>query len=206
MKTTRKLLALLLTLVLFISIFAGCGKKPEEEPTTTVPETTEAVITTEAESTTEAPTEAPTVAPTTTTTSPQTTKAPSTTKKASAPPATQAPAPTQPPATTKVQVTDGKLSVYSGLGVANDAEYQALVNQVANYKCQWCGNHNCPSITYYKDGLGNYTTYGTNPDKCPEWSKGNVRCPICGKIMTSDFNKVLSDPDTYCIGSHTSVG
>lgn len=197
MKTTRKLLALLLTLILFVGIFAGCGKKPEEEATTTTPETTEA------ESTTETPTEAPTAAPTTTTTSPQTTKAPSTTKRASAPPATQAPAPTQPPATTKVQVTDGKLSVYSGLGVANDAEYQALVNQVANYKCKWCGNHNCPSIEYHKDRLGNYTTYGVFPERCPEWSNGNVRCSICGKILTSDFNKVLSDPDTYCIGNHS---
>ncbi len=64
MKTTRKLLALLLTLILFVGIFAGCGKKPEEEPTTTAPETTEAVITTEAESTTETPAEAPTAAPT----------------------------------------------------------------------------------------------------------------------------------------------
>jgi|GEM_PF-2258975 len=64
MKTTRKLLALLLTLILFVGIFAGCGKKPEEEATTTEPETTEAVITTEAESTTETPTEAPTAAPT----------------------------------------------------------------------------------------------------------------------------------------------
>ena len=203
MKTTRKLLALLLTLILFVGIFAGCGKKPEEEATTTTPETTEAVITTEAESTTEAPTEAPT----TTTTSPQTTKAPSTTKKASAPPATQAPAPTQPPAATQPATTEiHRRGVYGELGVANDAEYQALVNQVANYKCPWCGNHNCPCITYYKDDLGNYTTYGVVADKCPEVSKGNAKCPMCGKIITSDFNKVLSDPDTYCIGIHTSVG
>ncbi len=200
MKTTRKLLALLLTLILFVGIFAGCGKKPEEEATTT-----EAVITTEAESTTEAPTEVPTIAPTTTTTSPQTTKAPSTTKKASAPPATQAPAPTQSPAATQPATTENhRRGVYGELGVANDAEYQALVNKIANYKCPWCGDHNCPSIEYYKDGLGNYTRYGTNPDKCPEWSKGNVRCPTCGKIMTSDFNKVLSDPNTYCyMGNHS---
>ena len=93
MKTTRKFLALILTLILFISIFAGCGKKPEEEATTTEPETTEAVITTEAESTTETPTEAPTVAPT---------EAP-----------TAAPTTTQP----AVTVTDYNATMYATIGL-----------------------------------------------------------------------------------------
>lgn len=80
--------------------------------------------------------------------------------------------------------------------------YEAHLKEVANYKCSSCGKHDCPSLEYGKDLLGNPGWPSISPEKCPAIINGTSKCPHCGKTeVASSDDRWLTEPDKYCNGS-----
>ena len=71
--------------------------------------------------------------------------------------------------------------------------------EIANAKCPGCGNHNCPSMEYEKNRLGDIDNYYWNQQRCPNY--GKTKCSHCGKILTDDSNLINSNPEKYCRGN-----
>lgn len=89
--------------------------------------------------------------------------------------------------------------------VTSEEEYYYYINTyVPNYKCEYCGDHNCPSITYEKNRLGDTVVYlGTNKDKCPAIKAEKIKCPNnCGRILVAVTDeRWYTESDKYCDGS-----
>lgn len=82
--------------------------------------------------------------------------------------------------------------------------YRAHLQEIANEKCPGCGNHNCPSMEYHKNRLGDIDNYCWVISKCPQY--GNIKCSHCGKILVDvlvneEVAKFDANPDKYCIGN-----
>lgn len=86
--------------------------------------------------------------------------------------------------------------------------YEAHLEEVKNYKCSSCGKHDCPSLEYGEDLLGNPGWPSISPEKCPAIINGTAKCPHCGKIeVASSDDRWLTEPDKYCDGGcHLSFG
>lgn len=175
------------------------------KPTTTAPTTTEP---TTAETTTETTTEAPstTRAPETTR-APQTTRAPeTTTRKQETTTKKQETTTKKTETTTKSEKEQALQMLYIVFG--SKEAYENAVKNTAALKCEYCGKHNCPSITYIKDNAGNYSNYEINKDKCPQ--KPSIEyCRTCGKKMcsTSVLGNASHPVSEWCDGGcYLSVG
>ena len=80
--------------------------------------------------------------------------------------------------------------------------YEAHLKEVANYKCSSCGKHDCPSLEYGKDLLGNPGWPSISPEKFPAIINGTSKCPHCGKTeVASSDDRWFTEPDKYCNGS-----
>lgn len=119
--------------------------------------------------------------------------------------------PNKPETTTKKPVTTTKPSkpdkvpedvakdlVYGDYG--GKEGYEAHLKEVANYKCNRCGKHDCPSLEYGKDLLGNPDWPSIWPEKCPAIINETAKCPHCGKTLVAD-DRWLTEPNKYCDGA-----
>lgn len=77
--------------------------------------------------------------------------------------------------------------------------YKAELQKIANAKCLGCGNHNCPSMVYHKNRLGDVDGYHLDISKCPQY--GNIKCSHCGKILVETPSERDKNPDKYCLGN-----
>ena len=206
-----------LAIVFGVLVLVKPGHKlPVEDPNSSVSsaptapessEPTETTTTVGEETTTTVP-EAPTKPTTTTTKAPTTTKKPTTTTKQ---PTTTTTAPTQPVKDDKIQIDSGTRrtpeELIASAGVTMD-KYREDIKATSEYKCEWCGMHNCKSITYYIDTNGDAYSYRIDRSKCPVWSSEEHKCPYCGKILTDDWRIQETDENKYCLSStcRLSVG
>lgn len=164
---------------------AGNGTTTEE----VTEESSETSDKTQEENETKNNTETSTKKPETTTKKPNktetTTKKPVTTTKPSSP--------------DKVPEDVAKDLVYGDYG--GKEGYEAHLKEVANYKCSSCGKHDCPSLEYGKDLLGNPDWPSISSEKCPAIINGTAKCPYCGKTeVSSSDDRWLTEPDKYCDG------
>lgn len=208
----KKILAIAITcLVVILSVVIAVlvkGKKAE-----TVPESSTSEVVTSSETVTEEVTESTTESTTAETTTETTTKASveiTTKKPVSKPEATTKKPVSKPENTTRAQTTtnqDAALEaqrrqmLYRQYG--GEEGYKAHLQEIANAKCPGCGNHNCPSMEYEKNRLGDVDSYYWNQQKCPNY--GKTKCPHCGKILVSadddGIYKVEHYPNEYCYGN-----
>ena len=187
----------LAVVILIVALTFGNEKTNiDESSTTSTTETTTESTTIEnpTESTTKSTTESTTKKPETTTKKPNktetTTKKPVTTTKPSNP--------------DKVPEDIAKELVYGDYG--GKEGYEAHLEEVRNYKCSTCGKHDCPSLEYGTDLLGNPKWPSISPEKCPAIINGTAKCPHCGKILVED-NRWQTEPDKYCRGTcHLNFG
>lgn len=186
-------LVVILSVVITVSIK---GKKAE-----TVPESSTSEVVTSSETTTEEVTENVTESTTAEITTETTTK-----KPVSKPEATTKRPVSKPENTTRAQTTtidQGVLDterqvLYWEYG--GEEGYKAHLQEIANAKCPGCGNHNCPSMEYEKNRLGDIDSYYWNQQKCPNY--GKTKCPHCGKILTDDSSLAKNNTsDKYCLGN-----
>lgn len=202
----KKILAIAITcLVVILSVVIAVsvkGKKAE-----TVPEGSTSEVVTSSETTTEEVTESTTESTTAETTTETTTKASveTTTKKPVSKPETTTKKPSAPSTTKKPESTTQKpmsdieaarYELYRQYG--GESGYRAHIQEIANAKCPGCGNHNCPSMEYHRNGLGDIDGYVWNQSKCPNY--GQTKCPHCGKILAESY-LVEKNPDKYCLGN-----
>lgn len=202
----KKILAIaIVCLVVILSVVIAVsvkGKKAE-----TVPESSTSEVVTGSETVTEEVTESTTESTTAeTTTGAQTQASETTTKKPVSKPETTTKKPvSKPENTTRAQTTtvdQGVLDterqvLYFRYG--GEEGYKAHLQEIANAKCPGCGNHNCPSMEYEKNRLGDIDSYYWNQQKCPNY--GKTKCSHCGKILTDDSNLINSNPEKYCRGN-----
>ena len=198
----KKILSLCLVLTVLLSC-VGCGKTEttNNDSANTTESTTETTTESTTESTTETTTETTTEKKTETTTNK---KVENTTKK----PETTTKKPNKTETTTKKPVTTTKPSkseeeenremMYGKYG--GKEGYEAHLKEVANYKCNRCGKHNCPSLEYGKDLLGNPDWPSIWPEKCPAIINETAKCPHCGKTLVAD-DRWLTEPNKYCDGA-----
>ena len=206
----KKILSLCLVLTVLLSC-VGCGKTEttNNDSANTTESTTETTTESTTESTTETTTETTTEKQTETTTNK---KVENTTKK----PETTTKKPNKTETTTKKPVTTTKPSkseeeenrdiMYAMHG--GKEGYEAHLEEIRNYKCSTCGKHDCPSLEYGEDLLGNPKWPSIWPEKCPAIINETAKCPHCGKILVanSDF-RWQTEPDKYCRGNcHISFG
>lgn len=99
----------------------------------------------------------------------------------------------------KVPEDEAREGLYKYYG--GKAGYEAHLEEVANYKCHVCGDHNCPSLEYGTDLLGNPKLSDINEEKCPAIINGTATCSHCGKTLVSSLDdRWLNEPDKYCDG------
>lgn len=84
--------------------------------------------------------------------------------------------------------------------------YEAHLEEVRNYKCSTCGKHDCPSLEYGTDLLGNPDWPSIHSEKCPVIKAETAKCERCGRILSS-IDKSREDPEKYCSGNcHINFG
>ena len=106
---------------------------------------------------------------------------------------------TKPSKPDKVPEDEAREGLYKYYG--GKEGYEAHLEEVRNYKCDTCGKHDCPSLEYGTDLLGNPDLPGINPEKCPAIINGTAKCPYCGKTeVSSSDDRWLTEPDKYCDG------
>ena len=135
------------------------------------------------------------------------TKKPETTTKKPNKPETTTKKPvttTKPSSPDKVPEDEAREGLYKYYG--GKEGYEAHLKEVANYKCSSCGKHDCPSLEYGKDLLGNPDWPSIHSEKCPAIINETAKCPHCGKILVED-NRWQTEPDKYCRGTcHINFG
>ena len=89
--------------------------------------------------------------------------------------------------------------IHLGVAMKLPEGYEAHLEEVRNCKCSTCGKHDCPSLEYGTDLLGNPGWPSISPEKCPAIINGTAKCPHCGKILVED-NRWQTEPDKYCDG------
>lgn len=93
------------------------------------------------------------------------------------------------------------LAIWRQVGCETEAEYKAYLANVPNYKCKYCGDHNCPSITYEKNRIGDTVVGIIDEYKCPAIKAEKVKCDVCGKILVDvGDDRFYNQPDKYCDG------
>ncbi len=211
----KKILSLCLVLTVLLSC-VGCGttETTNNDSANTTESTTETTTESTTESTTETTTETTTEKKTETTTIK---KVENTTKKK-----TESTTVKKTESTTKKQETimssnydelsdREKEMIWSneydvtknGYHFESEEEYFEYINNVVpNYKCPYCGKHNCPGITYKTNECGHTTIYlGYLKEKCPAILAEKIKCEHCGKILVSSLDdRWLTEPDKYCDG------
>ena len=209
MTVKHRLYKLLAVAAVMVSLFALAACKNKKDTLSTDTDTTTAtpdeVISTTA--TTENTTEATTVATTTTTTT-KTTKAPTTKApdkvKVTAKPTTKAPVTQAPTVKTQLDAMGRSEKVmtpeeFCKMRNITMEQYQAGLKRTAEYKCEYCGKHDCASIVYLKDTNGNAYNWSINKWKCPTYAAEDHICSRCGRKLCSS-----TDPnakrDDYCTG------
>lgn len=197
----KKILAIaIVCLVVILSVVIAVsvkGKKAE-----TVPESSTSEVVTGSETATEEVTESTTESTTAEITTETTTK-----KPVSKPETTTKKPVSKPETTTKAQVTTNQDAAFEAQDrqvlywqYGGEEGYKAHLQEIANAKCPGCGNHNCPSMEYEKNRLGDVDSYYWNQQKCPNY--GKTKCPHCGKILTDDSSLAKNNTsDTYCLGN-----
>lgn len=200
----KKILAIaIVCLVVILSVVIAVsvkGKKAE-----TVPESSTSEVVTSSETTTEEVTESTTESTTAEITTENTTK-----KPVSKSEATIKKPVSKPENTTRAQTTTNQDAAFEAQDrqvlywqYGGEEGYKAHLQEIANAKCPGCGNHNCPSMEYEKNRLGDVDSYHWNQQKCPNY--GKTKCPHCGKILVSadddGIYKVEHYPNEYCYGN-----
>ena len=207
----KKILSLCLVLTVLLSC-VGCGKTEttNNDSVNTTESTTETTTESTTESTTETTTETTTEKQTKTTTNKKventttktetTTKKPNKTETTTKKPVTT----TKPSSPDKVPEDEAREGLYKYYG--GKEGYEAHLKEVKNYKCSSCGKHDCPSLEYGTDLLGNPDWPSIHSEKCPAIMNETAKCPHCGKTLVED-NRWQTEPDKYCRGTcHISFG
>lgn len=119
---------------------------------------------------------------------------------------TKKPVNNKPETTTKYVVDqrtldDERWALYVQYG--GEEGYKAHLQEIANDKCPGCGKHDCPSMEYHTNRLGDVDSVRWVNSKCP--NHGITKCSHCGKILTDSLNnedvaKTEANPDKYCYG------
>lgn len=119
---------------------------------------------------------------------------------------TKKPVNNKPETTTEYVVDQGTLdlvrfNLYAQYG--GEEGYKAHLQEIANDKCPGCGKHDCPSMEYHTNRLGDVDSVRWVNSKCP--NHGITKCSHCGKILTDSLNnedvaKTEANPDKYCYG------
>ena len=201
----KKILAIaIVCLVVILSVVIAVsvkGKKAE-----TVPENSTSEVVTSSETATEEVTENVTESTTAEITTEATTK-----KPVSKPETTTKKPVSKPETTTRAQATANQDAAFEAQDrqvlywkYGGEEGYKAHLQEIANAKCPGCGNHNCPSMEYEKNRLGDIDSYYWNQSKCPNY--GKTTCSRCGKILIDPLNdaeiaKYDANPDKYCLGN-----
>lgn len=93
------------------------------------------------------------------------------------------------------------LSIWREVGCETEAEYKAYLKNVPNYKCVYCGDHNCPSIEYCKNRLGDTVVGIIDESKCPAIKAEKIKCSLCGKTLVDiSDERWRTEPNKYCNG------
>ena len=209
MTVKHRLYKLLAVAAVVVSLFALAACKNKKDTLSTDTDTTtatsdEVISTTES---TTATTEATTVATTTTTTT-KTTKAPTTKApdkvKVTAKPTTKAPVTQAPTVKTQLDAFGQPEKVLTPEQICKEQgwtleHYKERLVKYANLKCDYCGKHDCASLTYLKDTNGDVYTVSRNKWTCPTYAAEDHICSRCGRKLCSS-----TDPnakrDDYCTG------
>lgn len=114
---------------------------------------------------------------------------------------------TRPTTTQKEELHQSEIErVWAEVDCWSEAEYKAYVASIPTYKCKYCGDHNCPALTYGPNRLGDIVVRNYDKDKCPAIINEEAKCKRCGKIL-SDTSKSRSEPEKYCSGNcHLNFG
>lgn len=223
----KKRVSLILVFVLLFTMVA-CGKSESVNADSNITSTTESTTentTTEnpTESTTETTTQTTEKQTETTTKKPITTteKQETTTKKptSTTKPETTTKKPTLKPETTTkagekitenaADLSQGELldvwreNLIDGEPVNSEEEYYYYINTYApNYKCIYCGEHSCPSISYTKNRLSDTVLGYIDTSKCPAIKAEKIKCKTCNKILVSPKDsRWYTDAEHYCDGN-----
>lgn len=85
-----------------------------------------------------------------------------------------------------------------------EAGYKAHLEEIKNEKCLYCSKHNCPSMNFEKNALGDVDSIYYATWKCPEVIAERAKCRHCGKILISGPDspaKLENHPEKYCLGN-----
>lgn len=118
---------------------------------------------------------------------------------------TKKPVPTNKPSKPdKVPEDEAREGLYKYYG--GKEGYEAHLEEVRNYKCDTCGKHDCPSLEYGTDLLGNPDLPSIHSEKCPVIKAETAKCERCGRILSS-VDKSRENPEKYCSGNcHINFG
>lgn len=138
-----------------------------------------------------------------------TTRKPETTTKPSKPETTTKPG--EKVTENAADLSDSELlDIWREVDCNTEAEYKAYIKNIPNYKCKWCGDHNCPSITYGPNRIGDIIVRSLDKSKCPAIKAEKVKCPQgCGRILVDSRTdkRWQTDPEHYCRGTcHLNFG
>ena len=170
-----------------ISVDAGATTEVADTATTTDAATTEATTTATTVATTKAPT----------------TKAPDKVK-VTAKPTTKAPVTQAPTVKTQLDAFGQPEKVLTPEQICKEQgwtleHYKERLVKYANLKCDYCGKHDCASLTYLKDTNGDVYTVSRNKWKCPTYVASEPKCEQCGKKLCQRYDAQHPEGE-YCMG------
>lgn len=193
--------------VLILGCFTGCKNKQvtlSTDTDTTTATSDEVISTTESTTaTTEATTVATTTATTVATTKAPTTKAPNKIKVTEKP-TTKAPVTQAPTVKTQLDAFGQPEKVLTPEQICKERgwtleHYKERLVKSANLKCDYCGKHDCASLTYLKDTNGDVYDVSINRWKCPTYVASEPKCERCGKKLCQRYDAQHPEGE-YCMG------